>query len=831
MRQVALRNLSNRIRREAKPTDESSAAVPSPSRGRAGRRSSSFLALVLAVMLVSAPLAGADMTLDSGVDLGTAAATPTTVAAGANAVKISLFGTNGNVPESKTGVVSVPTSYTMATNGTITAAATPTQTLTFPKINYSNCPATGTITQGCPANPFVVNATLTVAAGTPAGTTGTLTVVATPASDSGVNADSSPALGYVRFGVAANPAPTVGAAIAGPATAVEGSTEPYSITATDDGPLTYAWSVVSGNASIAGTANGSSVNVAFTDGPSTVKLKVIVSDGTNPAVERTLDISEANAVPTGSVSATPDSVDEGSTVTVSVTGATDPSAIDAGSLKYSFACDGLATSLAATYAAAGTQSSAQCTLPDNGNYNLLARVIDKDGGYSDYSGTASATNVNPTATFSAQNPINEGSISALALTDAFDPGTTDTGAGFGNSFACDGLATSLASTYTGASSDASSCSFDDNGSFTVAGRILDKDNGSSTYTAPVVVNNVAPTATFNAPTTPVNEGSAFTLSLSNPSDPSAADRAALKYQFDCGSGTFSESTSSSATCSAINDPGQTVRGKIIDKDGGQTTYNATVAVSNVAPALVITAPVDGALYAMGNTVSIVAPFIDPGVNDTHTCTVNWDDGQGSQQYSATETAGSGHCNRSRSFSAAGVYTISITVDDGPGGGASTDTVTVVVYDPSAGFVTGGGWIPSPAGAYQADPSLSGKANFGFVSKYKKGATVPTGQTEFHFQAGNFRFFSDTYQWLVVSGPKGQYKGTGSVNGESGYSFLLTLTDGQVSGGGGTDKFRIKITNTATGALVYDNVVGAPDDMDKANPQVLGGGSIVIHTGK
>ncbi|HEV2068176.1 MAG TPA: hypothetical protein VGR26_00110 [Acidimicrobiales bacterium] len=790
------------------------------------------MALVLAVMLVSAPLAGADMTLGGGADLGTAVATPTTVAVGANPLKISLYGTNGNIPDSKTGKVSVPTSYTMATDGTITAAATPTQELTFSKINYSNCPATGTsITQGCPANPFVVNATLTVAAGTPAGTTGTLKVVATPATDSGVNADTSLAVGYVRLGVAANPAPIVGAAITGSATAVEGTSGTYSIAATDDGPLTYAWSVVSGNASITGAANDPSVSVTFTDGPSTVQLKVIVSDGTNPAVERTLAINEANAVPTGSVSAAPTSVNEGSTVTVSITGATDPSAIDAASLKYSFACDGLATSLAATYAAAGTQNSAECTLPDNGTYQLLARVIDKDGGRSDYSGTASATNVNPTATFSAQSPIDEGTTSALALTNPVDPGTTDTSAGFRYSFACDGLATSLASAYTGASSVASSsCSFDDNGSFTVAGRILDKDNGSSDSTAKVVVNNVAPTATFNAPTTPVDEGSLFTISLSNPSDPSVADAAGLKYQFDCGTGTFSASSSSSTvTCSAIDNPGQKVQGKILDKDGGENTYSANVAVSNVAPALVITAPVDGALYAIGNTVSIAAPFTDPGVNDTHTCTVNWDDGL-PQEYPATETGGSGHCNRSRSFSAAGVYTISITVDDRQGG-VSTDTVTVVVYDPSAGFVTGGGWIPSPAGAYQADPSLSGKANFGFVSKYKKGATVPTGQTEFHFQAGNFRFFSDTYQWLVVSGPKGQYKGTGSVNGESGYSFLLTLTDGHVSGGGGVDKFRIKITNTATGAVVYDNQMSAPDDMDKANPQALGGGSIVIHTGK
>ena len=50
---------------------------------------------------------------------------------------------------------------------------------------------------------------------------------------------------------------------------------------------------------------------------------------------------------------------------------------------------------------------------------------------------------------------------------------------------------------------------------------------------------------------------------------------------------------------------------------------------------------------------------------------------------------------------------------------------IVVYDPDGGFITGGGWIESPPGAYYDDPLLTGKANFGFVSKYMKKARVPT----------------------------------------------------------------------------------------------------------
>jgi hypothetical protein len=158
---------------------------------------------------------------------------------------------------------------------------------------------------------------------------------------------------------------------------------------------------------------------------------------------------------------------------------------------------------------------------------------------------------------------------------------------------------------------------------------------------------------------------------------------------------------------------------------------------------------------------------------------------------------------------------------------------ISVFDPSGGFVTGGGWIDSPAGAYTADPSLTGKANFGFVSKYKKGSTtnIPEGQTEFQFKAGDLNFHSSTYdaESLVVAGHKAQYKGTGTLNGVPGYRFVLTAYDGQAQGGDGTDKFRIRITN---GGVVYDNRIGAPpDDIDAADPMAISGGSIVIHKGK
>ena len=124
--------------------------------------------------------------------------------------------------------------------------------------------------------------------------------------------------------------------------------------------------------------------------------------------------------------------------------------------------------------------------------------------------------------------------------------------------------------------------------------------------------------------------------------------------------------------------------------------------------------------------------------------------------------------------------------------------------------------------------MSGRANFGFNSQYKKNANIPTGETEFNFQVGNFNFHSEAYNWLVVSGFKAQYKGTGSVNGVSGYDFTLTAYDGDITGGGGTDKFRIRITKTTTATSSSTTRYGTPTDMDTADPQAINGGSIVIH---
>jgi hypothetical protein len=166
------------------------------------------------------------------------------------------------------------------------------------------------------------------------------------------------------------------------------------------------------------------------------------------------------------------------------------------------------------------------------------------------------------------------------------------------------------------------------------------------------------------------------------------------------------------------------------------------------------------------------------------------------------------------------------------GCATSDAAYLAVYDPNSSFITGGGWITSPAGALVAQPLLSGKANFGFVAKYKKGKSEVDGNTEFQFQDGDFNFKSSELDagTLVISGSKGTYRGEGTVNGAGNYGFMVSAVDGSINGSGGTDLFRIKIWDRSQGnTVVYDN--NMYKDENGVPTTVPGGGSIVIHYAK
>jgi hypothetical protein len=243
---------------------------------------------------------------------------------------------------------------------------------------------------------------------------------------------------------------------------------------------------------------------------------------------------------------------------------------------------------------------------------------------------------------------------------------------------------------------------------------------------------------------------------------------------------------------------------------GKSTFTVP---TNVAPVITsVTAPL--VPVPINTPVTLTVVYSDQNVNKA---TINWDDGTTTTINSPLNSFTATH-----TYIKPEVYSPIVTVYDVCGLSASVPYQYFVVYDPNAGFVTGGGWINSPVGAYSPDLTLTGKANFGFVSKYQKGKTVPDGNTEFQFHAAGMNFKSSVYEWLVVAGMKAQFKGSGTLNGSGNYGFMLSAIDGT------PDKFRIKIWNKDAGdAVVYDNQMAAPLDADPTT--AISGGSIVVHT--
>ena len=233
---------------------------------------------------------------------------------------------------------------------------------------------------------------------------------------------------------------------------------------------------------------------------------------------------------------------------------------------------------------------------------------------------------------------------------------------------------------------------------------------------------------------------------------------------------------------------------------------------NQTPLIVsITAPF--VPVSLGQSITPSVDFSDLDIGDTHTVTWDWGDGLITIASATVPSVTTSH-----TYSTAGVYTITATITDAAGESDTEFFQYVVAYDPSGGFVTGGGWIWSPLRAYVPDVTLEGKATFGFVSKYQKGAKVPTGNTEFQFKIADLNFKSTSYDWLVVTGSDyAMFKGVGTINNEGVYKFMIWAGDND------PDTFRIKIwyEEGDNEIVVYDN----------GTDQEIGGGSIVVHTAK
>ena len=176
-----------------------------------------------------------------------------------------------------------------------------------------------------------------------------------------------------------------------------------------------------------------------------------------------------------------------------------------------------------------------------------------------------------------------------------------------------------------------------------------------------------PTVTFGGGVGPVPEGTAAPVS--------ATVNGATTTQWSSSGGTghctFADPTvvSTSVTC----DDNGTYTLTLTVSDGvnpAPVSASETLEVTNVAPVPTLT--VSPGTIPLHGTVNAHTTIVDPGTNDTQTCSNAWGDG-------SLPTPG---CDDSHVYNTAGTYTVTTTATDDDGG-TGTSTATVIVNGPPA----------------------------------------------------------------------------------------------------------------------------------------------------
>ncbi len=177
--------------------------------------------------------------------------------------------------------------------------------------------------------------------------------------------------------VSLNDAPSVSAG--GPYAVDEGSSVTLAATGSDPegGALTYAWDL-DGNGSF--ETSGQSVSFSADDGPAAPTVRVQATDDVGNTATSSVSVTVRNVSPAATFGA-PASTFAGFPFTLSLSGASDPSAADAAAgFTYAFDCG-------SGYGGFGSDATASCPTTDVGARSVGGKIRDKDGGVTEYRGT------------------------------------------------------------------------------------------------------------------------------------------------------------------------------------------------------------------------------------------------------------------------------------------------------------------------------------------------------------------------------------------------------------------------------------------------------------
>jgi len=280
---------------------------------------------------------------------------------------------------------------------------------------------------------------------------------------------------------------------------------------------------------------------------------------------------------------------------------------------------------------------------DNGEYNVILRVVDNDGATGSKTASILVKNRPPVADLDTSSAIlDKEEIVTFNASGSYDPDGTivDYSWDFGDGNTATGVIVSH--------------SYPAIGTYTVTLTVTDNDGATDSITATKTVKNRPPVANFTESAHTVYTDEMITFNATESYDP---DGTIVSYSWDFGDG--NTATGVTVSHGYADNGSYVVTLTVTDNDGATDIITATKTVKNRPPVANFTEPAH-TVYSSENIHFDASESHDP---DGTIVSYSWDFGDGN-----TATG----VSVSHSYAASGEYTVTLTVTDDDG---ATDIIT------------------------------------------------------------------------------------------------------------------------------------------------------------
>jgi hypothetical protein len=387
----------------------------------------------------------------------------------------------------------------------------------------------------------------------------------------------------------------------------------------DSAPVTGSATIDTPGMAVGDTVYGSfDGSHTYTDN-GTYVVTVTINDNNGGSDVQTFVVNVANVAPVAAALANDGPVNEGSTATVSFSGQNDPSSDDtADGFHYAYDFDNDGTWDVGDGSYGGSVTNASAVVPASyladgaASVTVKARILDDDGGFTDYTTVIDVNDVAPTLAISGAANVDEGATYTLNLSAA-DPGDdtiTSWTINWGDSVeVISGNPASVTHTYA-----------DGSASYSISATATNEDGTFSSNSIDVTVDDVAPTLAISGAAN-VNEGGVYTLSLSS-NDPGADTITSWTINWGDAVEVISGNPASVTHTYADGSASYSISATATNEDGTFASNSVNVAVDDVAPTLAISGAAsvsEGGVYTLGLSSN------DPGADTITSWTINWGD--------------------------------------------------------------------------------------------------------------------------------------------------------------------------------------------------------------